>query len=422
MQVAAASVRTTEGGLDAAAGDGLRLTRSAASLADLGGSRSASSAAIIEQYESSADEGDGDGGAGMVRLSFAWVTAASQTAAAACALRELNLKGQPLPQPAAAALALAVRQLPALRVLKLSDPFGLGEQQLAVLCPAAAAAPALQQLELQRCGTGLGSRGPLGLAAARAIAGMISAPDSQLTSLDLSFSCFNQDEEESDAIWSVLAGALVCSRQSRAGRRSWQRCLSSRPASVRGLEAALASAAAVSPAKPQQQHTCGGCRLQHLSLAHCGIPGSGADVLAAAVSSNAGVVSLDLSGLMQEVAAAAFREVLQACNAAALAAVAATSLPADANASPSGRTDACTTTTKSAATVASASATASVGLPGVCGCVLRSLKVTGEDYAVVDLMSGLRQQVLQRQAALQEDAERLCRGRQGYDGGDAALL
>jgi hypothetical protein len=400
-------VRATEGGLDAAAGDGLRLTRSAASLADLGGgSRCASSAAIIEQYESSADEGDGDGGAGIVRLSFAWVTAASQTAAAAaCCLRELNLKGQPLPQPAAGALALAVRQLPVLRVLKLNDPFGLGEQQLAVLCPAAAA-PALQQLELQRCGTGLGSRGPLGLTAARAIAGMVSAPDSQLTSLDLSFSCFSQDEEESDAIWSVLAGAMVCSRQSRAGRRGWQRCLSSRPASVRALEVSLACTA-VSPAQPQQQHTCGGCRLQHLSLAHCGVPGSAANVLAAAVSSNAGVVSLDLSGLKQEVAAAAFREALRACSAAALAAVAAT----------------CTETTTSTATVVTASATACVASPGVYGCALRSLKVTGEDYAVVDLLSGLRQQVLQRQAALQEDAEMLCVGQShGWNGSHAALL
>jgi hypothetical protein len=137
------------------------------------------------------------------------------------------------------------------------------------------------------------------------------------------------------------------------------------------------------------------------------------------VSSNAGVVSLDLSGLKQEVAAAAFRELLQACSAAALAAVAVTSLPADADASPGGRIANMT----SAAMVATASATASVASPGMRGCVLRSLKVTGEDYAVVDLMSGLRQQVLQRQAALQEDAEKLCRGQsQGWNGGDAALL
>jgi hypothetical protein len=418
-------MRATEGGLEAAAAaaaaaGGLRLTHSAASLADLGGPRCVSSAAIIEQYESSADEGDGDGGAGMVRLSFAWVTAASQAAAAAYCLRELNLKGQPLPQPAAAALALAVRQLPALQALKLSDPFGLGEQQLAVLCPAAAAAPALQQLELQRCGTGLGSRGPLGLNAARSIAGMISAPDSQLTSLDLSFSCFSQEEEESDAIWSVLAGALVSSRQSKAGGRVWQRCLSCRPASARHLDAAVASVA-LSTAKPQQQHVCGGCRLQQLSLAHCGVPSSGADVLAAALNSNAGVESLDLSGLKQGVAAAAFREVLRVCSSAALAAVAAKPVP---GASQAGGTmsDACTAET-AAADAATGPATVCVGPPGVCGCALRSLKVTGEGYAVVDLLSGPRQQVLQRQAALQEDAAKLCREqRRDWNGCDAALL
>ncbi|WIA12491.1 hypothetical protein OEZ85_012524 [Tetradesmus obliquus] len=241
MQKASASQRPTgtEGGM-APAADGMRTTRSAASLAGLAGSRKVSSAGMIEQYEAAADEGDGDGGAGLVRLSLAWAAAGSQ-AAAPCCLRELNLKGQPLPQPAAAALALAIKQLPVLQTLKLSDPFGLGEQQLGVLCLAVAAAPALQQLELQQCSSGAGSRGALGLAAARAIAQIISAPGSHLLSLDLSFSCFSEEAEEADAVWCVLAGALVCSKHARAGRRGWQRCISSKAASA-SLDALMASA------------------------------------------------------------------------------------------------------------------------------------------------------------------------------------
>uniref|UniRef100_A0A383WMK2 Uncharacterized protein n=1 Tax=Tetradesmus obliquus TaxID=3088 RepID=A0A383WMK2_TETOB len=417
MQKASASQRPTgtEGGM-APAADGMRNTRSAASLAGLAGSRNVSSAGMIEQCEAAADEGDGDGGAGLVRLSLAWAAAGSQ-AAAACCLRELNLKGQPLPQPAAAALALAIKQLPVLQTLKLSDPFGLGEQQLGVLCLAVAAAPALQQLELQQCGSGAGSRGALGLAAARAIAQMISAPGSHLLSLDLSFSCFSEEAEEADAVWSVLAGALVCSKHARAGRRGWQRCISSKAASA-SLDALMASGA-LSPSRAQQQqqqqqqqHVCGGCRLQHLSMAHCGVPGSGVEVLAAALSSNAGLVSLDLSGVKQDVAAAAFREVLRGCSAAALAAAAATPQAGYAD--------------EAAAALSAAAAgpaTAGVVLPSVCGCALRSLKVTGEDYAVVDLLSGLRQQVLQRQAALQEDAEECSKGQaQRCANADAALL
>jgi hypothetical protein len=370
---------------------------------------------MLEQYEAAADEGDGDGGAGLVRLSLAWANAASQTAAACC-LCKLNLKGQPLPQPAAAALALAIKQLPVLQVLKLSDPYGLGEQQLAALCPAVAAAPALQQLELQRCGVGVGSRGALGLPAARAIAQMICAPGSQLMSLDLSFSCFSQEADEADAVWSVLASALVCSRQSRAGRRGWQRCLTSKAASA-NLDALMALGAP-SPSNTQQQHVCGGCRLQHLSLAHCAVPSSGAGVLAAALGSNAGLMSLDLAGLKQDIAAAAFREVLRGCSAAAVAAAATAAPQAGCTGEP--------TAAAAAGLVAAGVGLPGVGLPGVCGCGLRSLNATGEDYAVVDLLSGLRQQVLQRQAALLEEGAQIqCEDQSGNaaaDDADAALL
>jgi hypothetical protein len=239
---------------------------------------------------------------------------------------------------------------------------------------------------------------------------MISASGSQLVGLDLSFSCFSQEAEEVDAMWSVLAGALVCSRQARAARRGWQRCISSKLASA-SLDATMA-AGPLSPTRSQQQqqqqqHVCGGCRLQQLSLAHCGVPGSGVGLLAAALSSNAGLVALDLSGLKQDVAAAALKEVLRDCTAAALAAAAAPATPR-----------ACQINSIKAAP---SSPSAAESAAGVCGphCGLRSVKVTGEDYAVVDLLSSLRQQVLQRQAALEEDVKGLCKGQlHGWNGAD----
>lgn len=374
-QLGGASHRPTGGGL--AAPEAIPHSISAGSMASDAGRCSVGEQ--VEEYKAAAAEGDGDGGAGLVRLTCAWISASSPNTC----LLELNLTGHALPHPTVVALSQMLRQHLRLRVLKVSDPFGLGEQQLQTLCPAVAAAPALQQLQLLRCGVGLGSRGPLGLDAARAIAGMMSGPGCHLTSLDLSFSCFQQDAEVAGAVWSVLAGAVRCTATGNLALAGAM--LPLHPGHLTGCQQ--------QQQQRSQQHSCGGCCLVHLSLAHCRITESGAAILAAALSSNFGLVSLDLSGLKHDVATVVFTDLLQRCNAAATAAQA----PASQHPPPGKGLMAgmASPLTVGAHTVQGDPRTSAAGV-GMCG--MSSLKVTGQQYDVVDLLAPMRQQLLLQQS------------------------
>jgi hypothetical protein len=132
------------------------------------------------------------------------------------------------------------------------------------------------------------------------------------------------------------------------------------------------------------RHSCGGCRLTHLNLSHCGLTTTGAESLAAALASNVALTHLDLAGFSADAAHAVFGKLLGRCRAAAMLQAGLVAPEAGGpgpGSSPSPR--------QRASFDISVRTGSAISVQQPVGAGLRVLNVTGPSYTVMNLLEGL---------------------------------